>query len=594
MFVDIDPGLLLARLETRRAELGVLRSRDEATAEPLSWVEVASQAGIHSAAFSRLKAGKVPGDSTLNRLMAWLGITDPFDLVDDPDAEQPVGTAMVKVLVGEAGPEAEPTLFNSTIVAPAGTSLAPTVPEGLSQGGMIEGGGCGCEHSTEAVAAAAESDVIDQHSTRVAAIMGEGRLSESDDPETQALVTRARELMLEGAAGVSIKHDMNPDDMPDPAELDAAVEAEDWDKVDELLANVHARPRHVALVDTAAFSDARLAIDPETGVVSGPVTYEGDWTGDMRRLPFGVLTWDEDLLPIPITMGHEGPGGTQPPIIGYIDKLERVEGVTSSMRSNLGQEAVVAAAGAKALPAAYFKEIKIDKKIPVKVSQPDANGYRNIFGIAAPRGVCHRSSIEGGGSCFQFPGDVDRNLGHFHTGMEIALDDGSTIRPGALTSGGLHVDVSLANRGVSAREVNRHREDTNQILALVHAWDTPYGLAINGVVAANVDEHRLLQALAGAPSVEMWPAGRGRTLVGIHVVPTPAWPVVASAGGSAIEFIGTQPIEFEEAPEGDDQPVPDNLSWDLVVQSLGRMEKALAMLVNDRIADGIPEPEPEE
>lgn len=591
MFTQIDPAMLLARLETRRAELGALRSRDAEEPEPLSWVEVAAQAGTHSATFSRLKAGRLPGDQTMERLLAWLGVTDPFDLVPDPDddedADQSGDDKTGELIPGTGIPsdgEARGEELESIHIPGTGTILET----------IEEGGGCGCEHSEEtkavAAAAAAESDVIDQHSTRVAAILGEGRLSETEDPETQALVTRARELMLEGAAGVSIKHDMNPDDMPDPAELDAAIEAEDWDKVDELLANVHARPRHVALVDTAAFSDARLSIDPETGVVSGPVTYEGDWTGDMRRLPFGVLTWDEDLLPIPITMGHEGPGGTQPPIIGYIDKLERVEGVTSSMRSNLGQEAVVAAAGAKALPAAYFKEIKIDKKIPVKVSQPDANGYRNIFGIAAPRGVCHRSSIEGGGSCFQFPGDVDRKLGHFHTGMEIALDDGSALRPGALTSGGLHVDTSLSTKGVSAREVNRHREDTNQILALVHAWDTPFGLAINGVVAANVDEHRLLQALAGAPSVEMWPAGRGRTLVGIHVVPTPAWPVVASAGGSAIEFIGTQPIEFEE---GDEVLSGEIAEFDLspITESLVRIEKALAMLVNDRITDDIPEPD---
>lgn len=374
--------------------------------------------------------------------------------------------------------------------------------------------------------------------------------------------------------------------MPDPAELDAAIEAEDWDRVDELLANVHARPRHVALVDTAAFSDARLTYDPETGAVTGPVTYEGHWTGDVRRLPYGVLTWDDDLLPIPITMGHEGPGGTQPPIIGYIDKLERVDGVTSSMRPVLGQEAVTAAAGGSALPAAYFREFRMDKPQPLRVDPPDARGYRRIYGIAAPKGVCHRSAIEGGAACFQYPGDVDKALSGFHTGAEITLDDGSTVRVGALTSGGLHVDTGLAKQGVSAREVNRHREDTNLVLGLVRAWDTIHGLAINGIIAANVDEHRLLQSLAGAPSVELWPQSRGRTLVGIHVVPTPAWPVAASAGGSAIQMTTGTPIEiadgaFESEPSTDLGPV---------LASLVRVEKALAMLVNDKITDDIPEP----
>src|SRR4029077_7696029 len=60
-----------------------------------------------------------------------------------------------------------------------------------------------------------------------------------------------------------------------------------------------------------------------------------------------------------------------------------------------------------------------------------------------------------------------------------------------------------------------------------------FGLAVSGVVMPSVDRDTLMRAAASAPSVELWPAGRGRTLVGVHLVPTPAWPVAASAGGDS-------------------------------------------------------------
>ena len=592
MFNRIDPQLLMTRIDARRKKLAQIRDRSE-DAEPLSYVEVATQSGTHSATFSRLKAGKLPGDDTMQRLLDWAGIEDPFEVVpvDDvpedavcayPDCEE-VPTHAVEVPSEEDPETMVSTLYceeHAMAVQAEIDAAASEDPEKSDKGEELsEGGDCGCEHSTLEAAEAA----VAESNTKVAAILGEGRLSDSEDPETQALVNRARELMIEGAAGVSIKHDLDPDDMPDPAVLDKLMEEGNRDEIDRLLAEVHARPRHVALVDTAAFSDARLTYDEETGAVTGPVAYEGHWTGDVRRLPYGVLTWDEDLLPIPITMGHEGPGGTQPPIIGYIDKLERQDGVTSSMRPVLGLEAVTAAAGPKALPATYFKKFKVDKRMPMKIDAPDEFGRRRIWGIAAPKGVCHRSDM---GACFQFPGDVDSEMRNFHTGFEITLDDGSTVRPGALTSGGLHLDTGLARRGVDAHEANRHREDSNKVLALVKAWDTPHGLAITGMVAADVSESQLLQAMAGGPSVELWPAGRGRTLVGIHVVPTQAWPVVASAG-SAVEFLGSEQIEIEQPPQV--EAVTAAIKNSDIDARLDRIEKGLALLVQEKIANGIPE-----
>lgn len=456
----------------------------------------------------------------------------------------------------------------------------------------------GCETCGDHATAVDDEPEVEPDN-RTAAIFGWGRLSESEDPDTQALVTRARELMIEGAAGVSIRHDLDPADMPSPEQIKELEEAERWEELEKLLSQVHARPRHVALVDTAAFSDARLAYDEETGEVSGPVTFEGHWTGDIRRLPYGVLQWDDDLLPIPITMGHEGPGGTQPPIIGYIDKLERQDGVTSAMRiapiteSEVG--AVVAAAGVKAgLPHVYFDKFKASQPQPVRVSAPDSIGLRRIWGTAAPKGVCHRSDM---GACFQFPGDVDPHLRGFHTGAAVQLDNGSEVRVGAITFGGLHIDTALARRGVGVREANRHREDGRQVLAMVRAWPAAHGgLDFSGVIAAQVDENQLLQALACSPSVELWPAGHGRTTTGIHIVPTPAWPVVAAAG-DAMEMTSTLSVEIEdgEALQREleaEEAIVDLTNLEFVVESLSRIEKAMAMIVADKLAD-VPVPDDE-
>src|SRR5690606_3358616 len=106
-----------------------------------------------------------------------------------------------------------------------------------------------------------ELDSENDPTEQTSAIYGKGRLSTTEDDATKALLTRVRELLREGAVGVSIAHDMNPDDMPSKDEIDALIDAEKWDELDELFASITIRPRHVAIVDTPAFSDARLTLN---------------------------------------------------------------------------------------------------------------------------------------------------------------------------------------------------------------------------------------------------------------------------------------------------------------------------------------------
>lgn len=456
-----------------------------------------------------------------------------------------------------------------------------------------------------------EEPAVGDTDKKTSGIIGTGSLSQSEDPRTQALVSRVQELLREGAVAVSIKHDLHPE----VSERLAGLEKESNEKLaagDEegalaamqeaqgIYENADIRPRHVAIVDTAAFSNARLTLGEDGYSVNGPVTFEGIYTGDVRTLKYGSLQWDDELLPIPIIWDPEN-NDHDGVVVGSISTLERVDGMTTAVRpeavSGEDVEAVTAAAGSSALPAEYFADFKPKKAVPLTISEEDENGLRHVYGIAAPKGVCHRSDM---GACFQYPGDVDPKHRGFHTGAEITLSDGSRVRVGALTIGGKHIDANLARQGVSFRDVNRHRDDANTVFAMVRAWETPFGLAISGVVMPGVDRDTLMRAMTLAPSVELWPAGRGRTLVGVHLVPTPAWPVAASAGGDA-QTLTTPDHVHVINPEGgfctecgedfeiEEEPLPgDRLA--VVEASLKRIEGALALLAAEALTN-VPLPE---
>jgi hypothetical protein len=454
-------------------------------------------------------------------------------------------------------------------------------------------------------------DTVDdetQDNEKTAGIIGKGSLSQSEDPRTQALVARVQELLREGAVAVSIKHDLHPEVSAKLALLEESFTDENEEtrlaaiqEAEALYKDADIRPRHVAIVDTAAFSNARLTLGEDGYTVEGPVTFEGIYTGDVRTLKYGSLQWDDELLPIPIIWDPEN-NDHDGVVVGYMGGLERVDGMTTAVRpeavSEEEVEAVVAAAGSSALPASYFDTKWDAKKIPLTVTDEDSNGLRHIYGYSAPYGVCHRSDM---GACFQYPKDVDKQHKGFHTGQQITLSDGSTVRVGALTLGGKHINPHLARQGVTALDVNSHRDDANTVFAMVRAWEGPHGLAVSGVVMPGADRDDLLRAAASAPSVELWPSGRGRTLVGIHLVPTPAWPVAASAGGDDTQILtatehvhvtnpeggfcaecGDEPFEQTETPDGDRMAG--------IEASLSRIEKAVALLAEEVLTD-VPNPD---
>src|SRR5699024_10853972 len=134
-------------------------------------------------------------------------------------------------------------------------------------------------------------------------------------------------------------------------------------------------------------------------------------------------------------------------------------------------------------------------------------------------------------------------------------------------------------------------------LAMVRAWEDNHGLAFSGVLMPDASPADLLRAKASAPSVELWPSGSGRTLVGIHLVPTPAWPVTASAGEAELQMGITDPVVVENPEEFETPPAPPSGTfevtdeqWSDLVARTERIEKALALIV-ETVVDDIPDPD---
>lgn len=151
----------------------------------------------------------------------------------------------------------------------------------------------------------------------------EGGLSETDDPETQAAITRVIEILNEGATGVSLRWDavsvevrvkksiidaqiaemekMMSDEPMTPPDLELSADGSrvivaKFSVDDAIEVTTSARPRHLALVDTAAWSDAKIALITTGAIAAAGIA--GDW-GDRNPWfddpKFGEISTDPRL-----------------------------------------------------------------------------------------------------------------------------------------------------------------------------------------------------------------------------------------------------------------------------------------------------------
>jgi hypothetical protein len=363
-----------------------------------------------------------------------------------------------------------------------------------------------CDSCGECVVCGGEVLELETHATTTdtATIIGYGSFDETSNPEVQALIERAKELLAIGAVGVSVATDLDPDDVGD-------LDTVDEDRLDA----AHQRLRHVAIVDNA---------------LAGPMVFEGIPTGDLRSIgPVDTINLDDSLLPIPVIFDIED-GDHTGVVVGHIDRWERVTGIVGAEAAPL-----VASLTDESYPSYLFSE---PEPTAMTVSAPDANGYRRYSGIIAPAGVCHK----GMRGCYTYKG---ASLDYFHSGARIPLDDGTYTRVGPLMFGDLHADGSKMDY---AEALTRTNEDARTVAAMGRVFAHPKGALFSGVLMPDAD---VMRVQACAPSVELWPDHRGKLeLKTALLVPRPALPVAASLGGGGVQLAeADEPVVNE--PQGD-------------------------------------------
>lgn len=396
-------------------------------------------------------------------------------------------------------------------------------------------------------------ELADYAEPQTATIMGFGGPDETTNPDVQALIDRATELLRVGAVGVSVALDADPADMPDPNKETDPEEV--WDDLE----NAHSRVRHVAIVDTPAFSGAYLSISDD-GSWTGPLVFEGIPTGDGRGIPFENITLDESLLPIPIIFDLEE-GDHTGVVIGHINRMERESGI-------VGRDVapVAASLNSDGYPSYLVAE---PEPGPMSVSAPDAHGYRRYSGTILPTSVCHK----GMGGCYTFKG---ASLDYFHSGARIPLDDGSYARVGPLMFGDIHPDGGVMDY---QQALTRTNEDARTVFAMGRVFDHPKGLLFSGVLMPDAD---IMRVEACAPSVELWPDHRGKLeLKTALLVPRPGFPVAASLAGGGVQLAESSEVVVDEA-HGD-----HHARLDALEKRMDEFAETLAPMLAAHLADTI-------
>lgn len=256
----------------------------------LSWRQLADELDVSPSTFTRMKAGGKPDVDGFLAMSAWLNAPPP----------EPVGVAAA-VELGERIP-VEGVVFVEGETTGDGRMAEPGAVVWDDGPVPIIWDRRDGDHTGATVGA------IGSFRRDGDNIVGEGWLSgDSEDPDTQAAVRRVAELFAEGAVGVSVALD----EVEAELRVDvAAVQSEDVDvegaedadgrvtvdrfRHDEALeVTTHGRVRHVAVVDTPAHANAKLAV-AASGSLS-LVRTEGfeTWFDDPR---FGLPYEDGRLL----------------------------------------------------------------------------------------------------------------------------------------------------------------------------------------------------------------------------------------------------------------------------------------------------------
>ncbi len=204
----------------------------------------------------------------------------------------------------------------------------------------------------------------------------------------------------------------------------------------------------------------------------------------------------------------------------------------------------------------YFADLGLEEPTPLTIGEPDADGYREVFGHIATWGTCH---IGFPGQCRTAPRSSS-NYAYFHTGaLDVRTMDGEVepIAVGRLTYDSGHADLSA-----NASAATAHYDNTATLGAFVVAGEDDHGIWVHGVMAPGADVQKLK---ATPPSGDWRPVRGGLELVAVLHVNTPGFPVVRSmvAGGEVQALVAAGVLHAkpeERATFGDRRKLADDVA----------------------------------
>lgn len=255
-------------------------------------------------------------------------------------------------------------------------------------------------------------------------------------------------------------------------------------------------------------------------------------------------------------------------------------------------------------PSEFFDDQMLSALTPLTISEPDAHGWRHIYGHFAAFGECHT----GRDGCVTPPRSQSAYR-YFRTGETLARcecdGDGDGLPPHVVrvATGGITLGTGHAGGALSASQAAWHYENTGATVADVAAGQDEFGPWISGVVRRDVTDEQLQQLRSSSPSGDWRRLDGALDLVAILSVNYPGFPVprqpvahLAASGlpghvvqTSLVHPIGTPGSDVEvRASAAAPSPRRSNPGLDVVVVPRGEWEALRSAVARIRpVADAL-------
>jgi len=193
-------------------------------------------------------------------------------------------------------------------------------------------------------------------------------------------------------------------------------------------------------------------------------------------------------------------------------------------------------------PSEWFSNPGLDRAVPMRIERDT----RRVYGYLAEWGICH---VGMAGMCQEVP-TTSSNYGYYLKGLIETTDGDQPV--GVLSYGG------HASRFASMASAMDFYDKPDAVRAFVNVGEDAFGVWYAGIIPPDVTDDDITKMRAiGAVSGD-WREVRGQLeLIGVPVVNTPGFPVLASAaGGRQTVLIGAGALKPEVLVASGGIPTP--------------------------------------